>query len=157
MNTTRSNLNIGEGAGGAGAGIDGRRMVELLCQVHLQGTSTRPPKFTFNSGIYTNQIDEGKLLSMLRESAVSNGENINRFAMYCFEKFLKENERIPYGSVHVCPEKWTQIAVGTIYLATQHSKATGTNRSIVFANGCCTKRDCPINKFYTIIAGELIR
>ena len=65
-----------------------------------------------------------------------------------YEKFKELKELI--GSVDENPETWARIC----YLKIIEAKEN--NASVVsLPNGCCTKTDCPINKFYGLFIDVL--
>ena len=128
--------------------MDSKFLVNMLCQMHVSQTTCIPPAFTFSTDITTTILSKEKLMKVIKDQ-----KSFTQFVQLCMDKFTEKYPTQSYGSVHCNPTIWTKIALSTIQKFLQENNQTA---KLTFGNGCCTVSDCPINKFYLIILGEII-
>ena len=123
-------------------------MVNMLCQIHITNTTADSPPFTFSTDVTTDKLSRDKFTQIIKDQY-----SLNQFVNFFINKFTEKYPTQPYSSVHCNPTSWTNIALSTIhkFLLENNSSA-----KIVFPNGCCTVKDCPINKFYLIVMNEVM-
>ena len=121
--------------------------LNLMCNMHISQTTLANPPFKLIVPFDISQLDIDKM-----ELVTSSKEEFDKFVKICSTQFVIKYKELPYGSVHLAPNIWTQFAIKTI----QHSLNTKSDQ-LVFPNGCCSQElSCPINLFYQFVLSNLL-
>jgi len=124
----------------------------MLHSVHVQLTLSNKPPFFYTVDI--SRIDPIKL------AMVSQKESFPKFANACISDFQKLN--LPYGSAHLTPAVWIQVALDSIKRTLRPCSSTDSEGVASTAaiecdipNGCCNMPSCSINQLYQIVINNL--
>jgi hypothetical protein len=128
--------------------MDPKFLVNMLCEMHIAGTTSIPPTFTFCTDITIDKLNKDKFTEVIK-----NQKSFNQFVKLCMDKFTEKYPTQPYGSVHCNPAIWTDMALATVR---SFIKENNPVAQLTFPNGCCTLNECSINKFYLIVVDEII-
>lgn len=122
--------------------------VNILCEIHLNQSTSNPPTFTFNTDFTANELNKDKIME-----AIKDKNSFIQFSKLCIGKFSEKYPTELYGSVQCNPFAWTNLALSVIYKTCQENNPMA---KIIFPNGCCTMIDCTINRYYLIVLNELL-
>lgn len=124
-------------------------LVKMLCEMHVSLSNSDEPPFT-----HEKKFDKEKVNYEILEK-IKNEDSLANFALECLETFNKKYPHIPFGSVHNNPSAWIVFVMNAIVKKINEDNKLNNN-IIIYPNGCCTKKDCPINLFYDMVHDILL-
>jgi len=120
--------------------------VEILSNMHVSLCCGANPPFTHICEFDKNKIDSEIM------NKISNEETLKEFSIEYLELFKKKYPSIPYGSVHYNNVPWVIFVYNSILKKMNDAPDDVT---ITYPNGCCPKKDCPINLFYDLVHAKI--
>ncbi len=120
--------------------MNSNEMLNILYSMHVQQTSLPNSPFPISIEFNPDSLDKEKYISLSKSQ-----QEFDNFVNLCFDEFKIKHD-CPFGSVHLHPDTWTKFALKAIITSWKNK-----SNIIVFPNGCCSVKNCPINNYYLIV------
>jgi len=121
--------------------------IEILYNMHVNLSFSDNPPFTHIKGFDKDKID----LELMNK--LSDDNMLKKFSAKCLKSFKKKYPSMAFGSVHHNSVPWTAFAYNAI---AKKMNDESKDTTITYPNGCCSKKDCPINLFYDIVHDTIL-